>query len=131
MQMILNAIANLHALAIHLGEMRGHLPHGQATGSQGQHDLIDAVQPPLALLHDDRLEPAGPVPRHVHPVAGSSRNGACPIVLVIAQVLRELDIQRVSSTVLVRPVNSPPGPINSTPSVLARSTSWAAGTCRF
>jgi hypothetical protein len=36
----------------------------------------------------------------------------------------------VSSTCLVKPVNSPPGPVNSTPCRRAAATSWSATTDR-
>lgn len=38
---------------------------GHAARRQREHDVFDAAQAALALLHDGRLERAGPVTRHV------------------------------------------------------------------
>ncbi len=52
------------------------------------------------------------------------------VVTVVAEMLGHLRLQRASSTSLVKPDNSPPGPTRSIPSVRASSTSSSA-SCRF
>ena len=73
-----------------------------------QHDLVDPGQPPLPLLHDLRLEARVGVARHVdldwadlgqhrlrpHSVAGVAGVSAHWVVLVIAQMLRHLLLER-------------------------------------
>ena len=46
-----------------LVNVRRDLPGRQAPRGQTQHDLIDTVQPPLALGHDRRFERSVTVPR--------------------------------------------------------------------
>jgi hypothetical protein len=84
-----------------------------------------------------RLEGAVPVPGHpdldladlgVHllrrpPVAAVARPAARRVARLITQVLGQLASNAVSSTRRVNPVNKPFGPVNSTPSARARSTS--------
>jgi hypothetical protein len=45
--------------------MGGDLARREPLGGQRQHDLVDAAQPPLALLDDLRNEAAVGVPRHL------------------------------------------------------------------
>jgi hypothetical protein len=87
--------------------MSGDLPVGQALRAQGQHHLLDPVQPPLAFAHDLRLEAAVPVTGHFDldrsdvgghrlgpaSVAGVGGVLAGRVVLVIAEVVGDLTFQ--------------------------------------
>jgi hypothetical protein len=50
--------------AIDVGEVRGDLARRQPLRRERDHQLFDACQPALPLLHDLRLERAVPVPGH-------------------------------------------------------------------
>ena len=94
--------------AVHLGEMRRDLSGGQPTGSQRQHDLINAIQAARPLAHDGRCETAVPIAGdlNVHrpdlgdhrlgagAVAGVAAVAAHRVVSVIAQVLGHFRLQR-------------------------------------
>ncbi len=129
--------------AVDVSEVRADLPGRQPSRGQRQHDLVDAVQPTLPLVHDLRLQAPVAVPRDVNPhrpelgehrlralaIAGVLPVAAGPVVLVIADVLGNLHLERGVVTLLVRPVSSPPDPISSTPSAHACSTSCSASSC--
>src|SRR5208337_1495062 len=53
-----------HLGAVHLGQVRGNLPVGQALRGKGNHHVIDPGQMALPLTDDLRLETGVPVPRH-------------------------------------------------------------------
>ena len=88
--------------------MGGDLARREPLGGQRQHDLVDATQPPLALLDDHRIEGAVGVAGHFDldradlgehrlgpsPIAGIARPAPNGVVFVIAQVLGHLRIQR-------------------------------------
>ena len=88
--------------------MRRDLPGGQSLGGQRQHDLIDAGQPTLTLLHDHRIKVTVGVSRYLDldrpdlgkhrlrsaAVAGIAAAAPGRVMLVIAQVLGHLGIQR-------------------------------------
>jgi hypothetical protein len=95
--------------AVHLVEVRGDLPGGQALGEQADRDRVHVRQAPLSLLHDHRLERARPVPRHrdahLPGRVGQHRLGSCAVtdvavlgrgclVLLMAEVLGQLLLQR-------------------------------------
>ena len=94
--------------AVDIGEVRGHLTGGQTPSGQRQHQLVHAVQAPLSFLHDLRLKRAVAIPGHVdldRPDLGQHGLGpgavarvlavaADRVVLVIAQVLGDLLLQR-------------------------------------
>ena len=87
--------------------MRRDLAGGQAAGGQRQHDLVDAVQPPLPLAHDLRVEAAIPVPRDLDldrtdlgehrlcpsAVARVAASAADRVVLVVAEVVAHLFLE--------------------------------------
>jgi hypothetical protein len=94
--------------AVHLLEMRGDLTGRQPTRRERQHDLIDPCEPSLALADDLRLERRLSVPRDLdldRPDLREHRLGACPVtavaavascrvVLLVAEVLAHLGVQR-------------------------------------
>jgi hypothetical protein len=88
--------------------VRADLPGGQALGIQGQDDFVDAVQAPLPLPDDLRLEGPVPVAGHVDAdlagalgqyllgpgaVADVAGLVACGGVLLMSQVLGQLLVQ--------------------------------------
>jgi hypothetical protein len=97
-----------HRGAVHLREVGRDLPGGQPPGGERQHDLVDPVQPALALLHDLRRERRIDVTRDVDldradlgqqrlradPVAGVGMVPPDRVVLVIAQMLGHLFLER-------------------------------------
>ena len=98
-----------HRRAVHLGEMRADLTGGQPLGIQRQHHFVDVGQPPLTLLHDHWVERGFTVTRHVdlHVAAGIGQHrlgplpvpGVAPVaanrfVLVVAEMLAHLLIER-------------------------------------
>ena len=97
-----------HPGAVHPGQVRADLPVRQPLRGQGNHDLIHAGQPPLPCGDDFRLEAGIPVPRHADlhrpgigehglvpvPVAGIPAITARRVILLIAQVIVELALQR-------------------------------------
>jgi hypothetical protein len=97
-----------HLRAVDLGQMRRHLPGGQPSRGQRDHQLVDPGQPPLALGDDLRLERAVPVAGDVdldRPDLGQHGLGAVPVagvpaiapgrvVAVIAEVVGDLALER-------------------------------------
>ena len=95
------------------------LPGGQAAGREGEHDLINPVQTPLALGHDHRLEGPIPIPWHLNlhradfgqhglrprAVAHVRRDRGLPVVMT--QVLGQLGFQRGLEDVLRQLVQQP------------------------
>jgi hypothetical protein len=88
--------------------VRRDVAGGHAARGQRQHDLIDAIQTPMPLAHDRRLERAIPITRHLDldradlgqhrlgpgAVAGVAAVAAHRVVLVVAQMLTHLGLQR-------------------------------------
>jgi hypothetical protein len=93
--------------AVHLGQVSGDLPMGQALGRQRQDHLIHPRQPALPLAHQLRLEGAGHITRHPHlDRADVGHHGlgtaavttvaavlADRVVLVVAEVIGDLTFQ--------------------------------------
>src|SRR6195952_3890620 len=78
LSVILEIVSLETKAGVDLGEVRRDLTGGQAAGGQREHDLVDPVQAPLALLDDHRLEARVPVTRHLdlhRPDLGEHRLG--------------------------------------------------------
>lgn len=93
--------------AIDISQVRADVPVGHASGREGEHDVLDAAQAALTLLHDDRLKASRPVPGHVDlnrpalgghrlravAVTGVATGGAATLVLLLAEVIGDLAVQ--------------------------------------
>lgn len=124
---------------VDLGEVGADLPGCQPAGGQRQHELVDALQAPLPLLDDRRLERALPVARDVDlhrtdlgdhglgagAVAFVGAGLALPVPGLIAQVLGELFLQCELQDLLGQTGQQPVGPDRPTPD----SRAWAT-ICR-
>ncbi len=121
------------------------LPGRQASGVQREHDLVDLTESALSLLHDHRLEGALPVagdleldlaggvgehrlrPGPVPDVRRVSLTGST--VLLMAQVLGHLLVQRGLEHVLGELLEQPFGPVRDSPcSWACRTSSLAAAS---
>jgi hypothetical protein len=98
-----------HARAVDLLEVRGDLPGRQALRVEGEHHLVDALEPALPLLDDDRLEDPRTVARNAdldlaagvgqhrlrpHAVTGIARPRAGWVVLLVSEVPSQFFLQR-------------------------------------
>ena len=98
------------------------LPGGQAAGREGEHDLINPVQTPLALGHDHRLEGPIPIPWHLNlhradfgqhglrprAVAHVGRDRRLPVV--VTEVFGQFGFQGGFQDILRQLVQQPAGP---------------------
>ena len=120
-----------HRGAVDVGEMAEISPVVNPLAYRREHDLVDVAEPALPLAHELRLEGAVAVPRHLDldraAAVGEHRLGPCrrcascrrlrPVrgVLVIAEVLGHLLIERRLEHRLGHAFNNPAGPVNATP----------------
>jgi len=131
-------LAEVHSIG--LIEERLDLTCRQTPRRQREHGIVDPGQPPLSLLHDDRLEAALPVAGHLDldradlgqhrlrpgPV---TRVGPVPpsrIVLVVAEMLGQLGLQRGLEDLLGQPGEQATRTGQIDPPARARSTSSCA-----